>query len=221
MKRFTGMLERSGVAVLLGIGLIFVATMFFAGCSSEGPTSFTSDESPAFTSDESLDGSSLLPSPSSTQPQFLRRPYPLAKPAAHDGEDEESFFYAEKLIEADKGGELEVGNYKFGTSELDVPAGGLSEDKILSMKVPKYGDLISTISQATFGEHGTVFAKPATVKLSYKPADLTGINEEDLTAWYWNEATGEWEDIGGEVDLVKKQVIFYIDHFSRYGLAPR
>ena len=217
MKRFTGMFERSGAAVLLGIGLIFAATMFFAGCSSEGPTSFTSDESPAFTSDESLDGSSLLPSPSSTQPQFLSRPYALAKATGAS----KDFFYAEKLIEADKGGKLELGDRKCGKSKLNVPKKALSEDKVISMQVPKYGDLISVISQVTFGEHGTTFAKPVKVELSYKGADVKGVDEEQLSAWYYNQKTGEWEGIGGEVDVKKKKVKFKIDHFSRYGLARR
>ena len=159
---------------------------------------------------------------SSTQPQFLRRPHPLAKPAKGDEADEgESFFYAEELIGADEGGKLEVGDRQHGKSKLIVPGNALSEDKVLSMKVPKYGDLIARISEAVFGEHGTTFAKPAKVTLSYKGADLTDIDEEQLLAWYYNDETGEWECVGGTVDVKKKKVTFRIHHFSRYALAGR
>ena len=163
----------------------------------------------------------------STGPQFLSRPQPLAKPAKRDNADgtivpvEEGFFYAEGLIRADRGGKLEVGDRQHGKSKLIVPENALSEDKVLSMKVPKYGNLIARISEAVFGEHGTVFATPAKVELSYKGAGLTDIDEEQLCAWYYNEETGAWECLGGTVDVKKKKVTFRIHHFSRYGLAPR
>ena len=163
----------------------------------------------------------------STGPRFLSSTQPLAKRAKHDKADktvapvEEGFFYAEELIRADEGGKLEVGDKQHGKSKLIVPENALSKDKVLSMKVPKHGDLIARISEAVFGEHGTVFATPAKVELSYKGASLTDIDEEQLRAWYYNEETGAWECIGGTVDLKKKKVTFRIHHFSRYGLAPR
>ena len=152
---------------------------------------------------------------SSTQPQFLQRPYRVGKTTG------DQVLYGEKLMTVADGGRIPLGDASTGRSAIKVRNNSLVEDGVISMGVPLYGDVMTIITDVTFGPHGTQFLKPTRVKLSYKTADVTGINEEDLVAWYWNEEAGVWEDIGGEVDLVKKQVIFYVDHFSRYGLAPR
>ena len=73
--------------------------------------------------------------------------------------------------------------------------------------------------QAEFSPHGTMFNVPVRMELSYEDADLTGIDENDLRIYYYNDATQEWELIGDQVDTVNKIVIGYTNHFSRYAIG--
>jgi len=61
--------------------------------------------------------------------------------------------------------------------------------------------------------------KPVKIELSYKTADLTGIDENILGVYYFNEETDLWEFVGGEVDKKGKKVTAYLNHFSRYAVA--
>jgi len=72
---------------------------------------------------------------------------------------------------------------------------------------------------AEFSPHGTTFNNPVAIRLSYKDADLTGINEQDIKIWYFNEIEGVWELIASDVDTGKKRVTGYIEHFSRYAIG--
>lgn len=72
---------------------------------------------------------------------------------------------------------------------------------------------------ATFSPHGTQFNQPVTVWISYKDANLGGINELDLKLWYFNDATGMWELIGDTVDTANKMVGGLLNHFSRYAIG--
>lgn len=75
------------------------------------------------------------------------------------------------------------------------------------------------LSDLNFGPHGIQFNEPAEVELSYKMADLTGIDENSLKVFYFNETTQLWELIGGVVDTSKKKITVYLPHFSRYALS--
>jgi hypothetical protein len=72
---------------------------------------------------------------------------------------------------------------------------------------------------AEFSPHGIIFDKQVRIALSYKDADLIGINEDDLKIYYHHEDTGEWEVIGDRVDKTRKMVIGYTTHFSRYAVG--
>ncbi len=52
--------------------------------------------------------------------------------------------------------------------------------------------------------------------LSYAGADLTGVNEANLGAYWYNETSKAWEYVGGTVDAAKDTVTFVADHFSKY-----
>lgn len=72
---------------------------------------------------------------------------------------------------------------------------------------------------AQFTPEGTQFNEPVTVWISYKDADLTGVNEQDLKIWYFNESTGMWELIGDTVDTENQMVGGLLHHFSRYAIG--
>ena len=99
-----------------------------------------------------------------------------------------------------------------------------------SIKVPKYANR----QDATFSinisrnDYITVdfgpdswFDQEVTVTISYKDADLTGIDLSKLTLAWYDESTGQWIDIGGTVDLVKKTVTAKTKHFTEYTISTR
>jgi len=137
-----------------------------------------------------------------------------------------------------RGGTITVGDSLHGFSKLVIPYGavGTSTDVAttsetdaslssgwLSSSYNAYVNINfwweSNAFQAEFSPHGLQFNVPVRMELSYKDADLTGINEDDLRIYYFNEATGIWEVIGKQVDKTNKVVIGYTNHFSRYGVG--
>ena len=184
-------------ACLFGLGILLVSLIFMASCSLEWPI--------APTGDENLDQRTSL------DPQLLHRPSGVAEYASGDA----LTLYAEQWIGI-KGGALVIGDDLIGYFKLEVVPGALKQELLVTMRVPLYGEII-----VDFGPEGIVFHKPCTVELSYRGADLTGVHEDRICAWYLDEIIPRWEYMGGEVDRKRKVVQFHVDHFSRYGLAPR
>ncbi len=126
------------------------------------------------------------------------------------------FFSKAKLITVENGGKIEVGSGEHGKSMLDFKPGDVSQDVTVQFEWESTGFLTGG---AEFSPHGTTFNNPVKIRLSYKDADLTGVDEKDLRIWYFNETEGVWELIGDEVNEDKKYVEGYINHFSQYALA--
>lgn len=129
-------------------------------------------------------------------------------------------FYGRKFMKARKGGAIRLGNGKTGRSKIKFNKGDLKDDTLIEFKWAADGTVSGMFSKMDFGPHGTYFNHPVRVELSYKMADLSNINEEQLRIWYFNEDTGLWEYIGGRVNTRTKKVIAWLEHFSRYALGP-
>ncbi len=114
------------------------------------------------------------------------------------------------------GGKIEIGDKKHGISKLVIPKGALADEVLIAFWWESTGFLEGG---ADFSPHGTNFNEPVRLELSYKAADLTGVNESDLEIRYYNEKTGQWELIGNQIDRKKKVVIGFTDHFSRYAIG--
>jgi len=125
-------------------------------------------------------------------------------------------FVKQKLITVAQGGTVEVGNGEHGKSRLKFQPGDVSQDVLVRFEWESTGLLQGG---AEFSPHGTTFNNPVEIRLSYKDADLTGINEEDIKIWYFNEIEGVWELIASDVDTRKKCVKGYLEHFSRYAIG--
>lgn len=119
-----------------------------------------------------------------------------------------SELYVEQVISASEGGRLELLDVI-----LDIPAGAVGNDTVFSINIP---DL--NVFYNEFGTSGLVFDKPVKVTMSYRDADLTGVNETSIRIAWLNEATGEFEDLACEVDTVNKLITAELEHFSAYGL---
>jgi hypothetical protein len=115
-----------------------------------------------------------------------------------------------KKLKHDKGGKIKHCGHK-----LEFPPYALSQDAIMSIEI-----LPTSTIDVNFGPDGS-FDIPVTVTICYKDADLTGIDEEDLTIAWYDEISGQWVDIGGTVDTKKQTVSAETDHFTQYTLSFR
>jgi|GEM_PF-797627 hypothetical protein len=119
-----------------------------------------------------------------------------------------SGLYVDQVISAETGGRLE-----FFDVIIEVPAGAIDNDTTFSILIP---DL--SVFYNEFGTNGLVFNVPVKVTMSYRDADLTGVVEESIRIAYFNNVTGEFEDIVCQLDTVNKVVKAELHHFSAYGL---
>ena len=62
-----------------------------------------------------------------------------------------------------------------------------------------------------------------TITWTYTDAqlDLLGISAEDLTFYYWNAETEQWEEIETTVDTATKTITAHLYHFSYYAVGEK
>ncbi len=117
--------------------------------------------------------------------------------------------YTEQVISAENGGTLELVDVV-----LDIPPQAVDNDTLFSILIPSLDEFYNE-----FGTEGLVFNVPVTVTMSYRGADLSGVDESTIRIGWLNEETGAWEDMLCEVDQVNKVVIGKLYHFSAYALV--
>jgi hypothetical protein len=116
--------------------------------------------------------------------------------------------YADTVISAEHGGRLTLLDVT-----LEIPAGAVPNDTLFSITIPD-----DEVFYNEFGTDGLVFDKPVRVTMSYRDADLSGINESTIRIGWYNEKAGRWDDMTCDVDFVNKTVTAELNHFSAYGL---
>jgi len=102
-----------------------------------------------------------------------------------------------------------------GGHKINFPASALAQDAQASISISP-----SNYIQVDLGPDGW-FNRPVTVTISYKNADLTGINESSLTIAWYDETTGQWIAVGGTVDAWKKCITVEVRHFTEYTISTR
>ena len=122
-------------------------------------------------------------------------------------------FQQSKWID-DDGGTISIGDEVHGISKLVFPEDAVGNDVLITFSWES-----TDLLEAQFSPHGITFDQPVWIELSYKDADLTGVNEDGLKIYYYNENTGVWEIVGDQIDKTKKVVVGYTNHFSRYAVA--
>ncbi len=137
----------------------------------------------------------------------------------HRGSEEDNLFYKEQFMPAKKRGNIRLGNTYYGHSKVTFFRNSTLEDLTIQFEWLASTTFEGLLNNLEFGPHGATFNVPVRVQLSYKRADLTGVDETALQVYFFNEDTGLWELIGGEVDTENKLVIVYLDHFSRYAIG--
>lgn len=128
-------------------------------------------------------------------------------------------YYTEKSLKAKKGGKVELGVKEIGKSLLVFKKYDLPYDMTISFEWAASGWFEGFAQNLEFSPDGIEFNNPVKLELTYKNADLTGVDEDNLKLFFFNEDTEEWEIIGGTVDKKGKRIIAYIKHFSRYAIS--
>lgn len=109
----------------------------------------------------------------------------------------------------------ESGTLELCGNAMIIPPGALDKPKTMSIEV-----MNSAYMDVEFGPDGA-FLKPITVRLSYKDANLTGIDVKNLYIAWYDVAKDRWVDIGGVVNQSGKYVEAQTDHFTQYTLSIR
>lgn len=123
----------------------------------------------------------------------------------------EAWITETKRINAKKGGT--VGGKKTNNNRVIIPPGALKKDTKISVSVPIKSEYIF----AEFGPSYT-FKIPVTIEISYANADLSNVNEDNLSIWFFDK-NGNWTKVISIVDKKRKVIIALVKHFSRYALS--
>lgn len=137
-----------------------------------------------------------------TQPQLLQR-------AASSVQLSPSELYVEQIISATEGGQLSL----FDVT-LEIPPDAVDNDTLFSICIPNI-----QVFYNEFGTDGLVFNTPVEVTMSYRDADLAGIDESTIRIAWFDERSGEFRDMVCEIDVQNKVVTGELDHFSAYALV--
>ncbi|HOP06528.1 MAG TPA: hypothetical protein PLF13_04470 [candidate division Zixibacteria bacterium] len=116
--------------------------------------------------------------------------------------------YCEQVISSEQGGRLELMDVI-----LEIPPHAVPNDTTFSISIPDIN-----VFYNEFGTDGLVFDEPVKVTMSYRDADLSMVDESTIRIGFYNEVTGQFDDVICSVDFVNKTVTGYLNHFSAYGL---
>lgn len=97
---------------------------------------------------------------------------------------------------------------------LQIPPLALDSNTRISIEIP---DLDYYVYD--FGPDGLQFNKPATMTISYKNANMNGVNESNIRLAWWDKDAGNWVDMPCVVDQTNNIVTGPVYHFSAYGLV--
>ncbi|MEZ5357770.1 MAG: hypothetical protein R3F48_03000 [Candidatus Zixiibacteriota bacterium] len=117
-------------------------------------------------------------------------------------------YYTSETISAKDGGIIELYDVT-----LEVPPGAVDTDTTFSIGIPDI-----SVFYNEFGTSGLVFNVPVTVTMSFRDADLTGVDVSTIRIAYFNEESGQIEDVDCRVDFERQVVTAKLYHFSAYGL---
>ena len=116
--------------------------------------------------------------------------------------------YIERIVSADLGGRLLLYDV-----QLYFPPRALSSDTLIFVNIP---DL--SVFANHFGTDGLAFNVPVQVVMSYRDADLSGVDESSIKMAWFNEEIGKWDIIDCSLNQDDKTVTAYVEHFSAYAL---
>ena len=122
---------------------------------------------------------------------------------------------AAKTITVSAGGTV-GGNKTFGNT-VEIPAGALDENTTISVQVTCMDNRNPCAAEVEFLP-STTFNVEVKVTMNYDALGFDG--DPYLIEIYWLQDDGTGGEINNHVvNEVEKTIVFYIDHFTRYGWA--
>lgn len=149
--------------------------------------------------------SPLAPIEEASQPQVLGRSAAFVSGAALSPIP----LYTEAVISSENGGQLLLHDVV-----LTIPPKAVPVDTLFSIGIPDINVFFNE-----FGTSGLVFDVPVTVTMSYRGADLSGVDESTIRIGWWDEDNGTWIDMECVLDPVNQTVTGKLQHFSAYALV--
>jgi hypothetical protein len=81
------------------------------------------------------------------------------------------------------------------------------------------GDVYDFTAYTLEEEIITQFNDTVVLTLSYNPAELGGLDEQDLVIYYYDDVLASWSSIPSIVDAENHVVTGYTDHFTKFGIS--
>ena len=175
------------------IVIVFCSTYFY-GCSKESP----------FAPKQTDDGDQL---------NTIKRTTQEIKFLSANSTSLQKLFSAEQFITVSNGGTIEVGDEIKGSCSITFLPGDVKEDVTVSLSWDSQNFATELLP------HGITFNNPVQIRFSYKNANLTGINEDDLGIWYYDEEENMWHLYGQVVNKDAKYIEGTTTHFSKYRVG--
>jgi len=121
-----------------------------------------------------------------------------------------------KSISGQKGGVVWVGDHTRGISDVTILPDTMFDKIDVNFSWKTDGLLIGRIE---ISPHEIKQIDPIRIRLSYKDAELTDINENRIKLCRYNEENYTWEPIKSRIDKSRKRVVGFVDQSSWYALA--
>jgi len=121
-----------------------------------------------------------------------------------------------RVIDGEEGGTVWLGDAQQGISDLTVLPDSPFENVEVRFWWKSHGLLIGNLE---FASESSKIEDPLRIRLSYFDAELTGVNEDKIRIYEFDEENNSWQRTGGRVDKIRKRVVGYVKSSSRYALA--
>jgi len=121
------------------------------------------------------------------------------------------------------------GSISLGDVNIEIPSGALEETKNISIKKFEPAKAPLGVMEGFkflgdvyfFGPEGLKFKVPVTITFKYDPAKLTGLDEDTLAIYYYDQNKNAWVIQESAIDKVKLTVSTKVDHFSCFVLMAK
>ena len=140
-------------------------------------------------------------------------------------------------VSAAAGGTVEATTEKGTTVSLEMPAGAVTADSAVtitptettaatvSVKVAAVpsernivGDYVYSFAVEAAGVAVTTFEQSVTVTINYTADQISDLDEDTLTIYYYDESLSRWLALASSVDKVNKKVTATTAHFTLFAL---
>ncbi len=190
------------------LSLFVPAFILFIACEIDHPTGLNTDSSDS--ENITLQTEIGTVTPLLKQKQYLT----LNK---FDGSD--STFVKHVLVKARGKKKITIGNKDYGKSTVTFRNKGLQHDTQIEFSFAASGTFEAWVNSPDYGYNQIPLNKRIKLILSYKTAELSSINEDDLRIFWYDQDNENWKLVGGVVNKKKKFVLVNIKKTGHFIIA--